>query len=273
MATIDDIKINLQRLVPRLNTSASSLWTRICEVFAYFIDIVRLEIRRSELTIAQRTRATRITTRNFYIEKALYFQEGDSLEVIDSVTQELGYSVLDESKRIIKQASIIKTTVGSAILNVATADGDKNLTRLSQAQIDAFRSYYINFIGFGAQFEIASSEPAIWNARRLYVRYYSTSNLDSVRSLIYDALHDLQLQLRSNGVVYVNEIEAYLTNLDGIRDAYFSDIYLDYDGGRIEPDDGTILLTPGFFNFNPALYDWNRGPAEEENVTIFEVET
>ena len=72
------------------------------------------------------------------------------------------------------------------------------------------------------------------------------------------------MQRRTTNILYINDIESYISGLNGIKDAYFSEIKVSQDGGITTPQDGKIVLNPGYFNFDPNLYDFTK------NITIFE---
>lgn len=257
MTSINEIWNNIQRIIPSLNTSAAGILRRITEVFGSVIDIVRLEILRSEQTIAEATKIARVTNQSYYIDQAYNYQEGDPLVVINQATQQLGYAVPDATKQIIKQASIGITSLGIFYINVATADSNNNIMRLSQAQLDAFREYYQNFIAMGAQCTVSSNDPAIFTAVNLYVRFYKTYNLDAIKASINTALHELQTVRRINSLLYINEVETYLSSLTGVRDAYFSDVAIQFNGESTFPQDGKVYLPSGYFNFDPELYNFS----------------
>lgn len=184
--------------------------------------------------------------------------------MVNEATQELGYATIDATKQIIKQASMGSNQEGLYYINVATADANNNVVSLTQDQLDAFSAYYRNFWGVGAQIQAASNAPAVLSADKLYVRFDKSYNLDAIKNSINTGLHDLQMQRRTTNILYINDIESYLSGLNGIKDAYFSEIKVSHDGDSTTPQDGKIVLNPGYFNFNPNLYDFTK------NITIFE---
>lgn len=256
---------NIRRTIPSLNTSTSSLTGRIVEVCGTFMDIVMNEILRSEQIIEAGTRRARITGLPWHLEKAYAYQEGDDLITIDESTREQGYAVIDPTKQIIKHASISSTTSGVVYINVATADADNNVVKLTPDQLAAFSSYYANFVGLGATIIPASNDPAVITADNLYIRYESTYNLDNIKDAVYKGLHDIQVNRRTSNVVYVNEIEGYLRGLPGITDAYLSNPTSMYDNLVTVPTDGSFTLVPGYFNFDPELYNF------DGTKTIFQI--
>lgn len=184
--------------------------------------------------------------------------------MVNEATQELGYATIDVTKQIIKQASMGSNQEGLYYINVATADANNNVVSLTQDQLDAFSAYYRNFWGVGAQIQAASNAPAVLSADKLYVRFDKSYNLDAIKNSINTGLHDLQMQRRTTNTLYINDIESYLSGLNGIKDAYFSEVKVSQEGSITTPQDGKIVLSPGYFNFDPNLYDFTN------NITIFE---
>lgn len=264
MSLIDTIWENVQRLIPSINTSNAGILRKIAEVVGTVLDIVRLEILRSEETISAAAKIARVTSEAWYVEKAYAYQQGDQVVVVNEATQELGYATIDATKQIIKQASIGATEEGLYYINVATSDANNNVVSLTQDQLNAFGAYYRNFWGVGAQIQAVSNPPAVLSASKLYIRFDKAYNLDTIKSSVNTGLHDLQMQRRTTNVLYINDIESYISGLNGIKDAYFSEIKVSQDSGITTPQDGKIVLNPGYFNFNPNLYDFTK------NITIFE---
>lgn len=264
MSLIDTIWENVQRLIPSINTSNAGILRKIAEVVGTVLDIVRLEILRSEETISAAAKIARVTSEAWYVEKAYAYQQGDQVVVVNEATQELGYATIDATKQIIKQASIGVTEGGLYYINVATSDANNNVVPLTQDQLNAFGAYYRNFWGIGAQIQAASNPPAVLSADKLYVRFDKSYNLDTIKNSINTGLHDLQMQRRTTNVLYINDIESYISGLNGIKDVYFSEVKVSQDGDSTTPQDGKIVLNPGYFNFDPNLYDFTK------NITIFE---
>jgi hypothetical protein len=247
-----------------MNTSNAGILRKIAEVVGTVLDIVRLEILRSEETISAAAKIARVTSEAWYVEKAYAYQQGDQVVVVNEATQELGYATIDATKQIIKQASIGATEEGLYYINVATSDANNNVVSLTQDQLNAFGAYYRNFWGVGAQIQAASNPPAVLSASKLYIRFDKAYNLDTIKNSIYTGLHDLQMQRRTTNILYINDIESYISGLNGIKYAYFSEIKVSQDSGITTPQDGKIVLNPGYFNFDPNLYDFTK------NITIFE---
>lgn len=264
MSAIDDINTNIKKAIPELNNSKASIIGRITQVIGTFIDIVRLEMLRSQQIMDQSLKDARITTSNYYISKAYAYQEGDNLIVKNELTQELTYDPIIPANQIIKQASINVTSLGVFYINVATTDKDGMNAPLSLTQINAFRSYFNNFVAVGADMNASSLTPAIFTANNLYIRYNKNYNLLDIQKNIKPLLINLQQTNRPNGVLYVNEAERILIGIEGVLDASFATPYIIWEGESIYPTAGQIDLPPGYFNFDPLFYDF------DTNKTIFE---
>lgn len=266
MSYVDDIWTNLQKVIPGINTSSTGIIQRIADVCGTFMDVVRLELLRSEQAIDQATRRARVTSESYYVDVAYKYQEGDDLIIVDQSTQELGYAEIDTTKQIIKQANIGVANIGIFYINVATSDANDNIVSLTTDQLNAFRSYYQNFVAMGAQVNVASNPPAVFTASTLYIRYERTYSLDAIKEAVNTALHELQIRKRTTNLLYVNEIEAYLKLVPGIRDAYFDQPTVIVNGITQQPDYGRFILQPGYFNFDPALYDFSQTKTQFEEV-------
>ena len=101
--TANQIKAYLANILPNLNSSASAIWTRFVDVFSTIIDILTGEIGRSNTIIETAARSLRVMGQQYYIDKALAYQEGDDLVVVNDETLAMGYAEIDTSKQIIKQ--------------------------------------------------------------------------------------------------------------------------------------------------------------------------
>lgn len=253
---IAEMEAAAKAIIPDLNISDSSIVKRILDVVAVTMNIIDEEIQNSEAIIEASPRLARITTAEYMLDVAYMYQEGDPVVIVNQATKELGYATIDSSKQIIKQANVASTQIGVVRINVATTDSNNNIVSLDQLQLDAFREYFANFTPIGLNVSIASNTPAVFDATNLYIRYHRTYNLTDIQTRIATALHDLQLVRRNSIYLYVNEIEAYLTNIEGVRDAYFLNPRLEDAEGTQTPENGRFDLNPGYFNFDPTLYTY-----------------
>ena len=131
------IIIAIQSLFQNVNTSASAIWMRLVDALSTIFNIVANEILFSEDNIANTARSLRVTRKDYYLDKALYFQYGDNLVILDNDTKEMGYNPINENNRIIKQATV-STSEGGIILNVATTDNTVHIGNCSNRHVFLF---------------------------------------------------------------------------------------------------------------------------------------
>lgn len=263
MSKTEDLLANIRAIIPGLNASSAGIIPRILEAVGTFMDEVSLEAERSIEVIEERVRELRPTTPNWYISKAYEFQYGDNLVIKDQSTQEPGYAVISPEKQIIKQAIIGTDLNGTYWINVATTDADGNLVQLDADQLSEFRTYFIKMTGFGATITVSSNPIAVFNADRLIIRYSALYSLSEIKDQVKTLLRALQVDQRYLQVVYVNQIEtALIDGIEGVVDAYFSNIVVTQDGATESPTDGAIRLQTAGFNFDPTFFDDASGKIE-----------
>lgn len=255
MATIDTIKTSVSKIVPELsNKSASALWARLCETFAAVVDTTILNMSNSEEVIRNAALNLRVAGEQYYVDKVLAFQEGDSLVIVDPTTYSYGYATVDESKQIIKQVTVSADTSSAEIrVNAATQDADGYNKLLTADQTTALQNYLQRLAPLGIAVNVSSPEKVSEiTADRLFVRYYKSYSLPVVQQAVKNILISTQGMLIGGDPIYVNDIEGAIKNIDGVRDAWF--LNLKYDTYKT-PVNGVITPASGFFNFSSNLID------------------
>lgn len=268
MANYNNIANRVQRAIPEAsNTSGASIWRRMAAVFASVIDIVQLEMSRSEQRISDAARNLRVMGKQYYIDTARAYQDGSSLTIVDAETLREGYAVADPSKQIIKQVAVAVTAPGDIQVSVATTDADGNLVALSLAQLDDFQSYMTHFTPIGMSVTAKSAAPDVVGATNLFVRYSSEYGLAVIQQELEQVLRKFQTTFNADVPLYVNDVVAAIKTVAGVRDAWFEGLnatYIDQSGFHtVTPEGGRLTLNAGYFNFNPAIYDWT------SSVTVF----
>lgn len=253
MATIDTIRQSIQNIAPSLsNTSTSALWNRIASVFAAVIDTTTLNMSNSEEVIRNTALNLRVAGEQYYVDKALAFQEGDSLVIVDPSTYRYGYATIDESKQIIKQVTVSAVPSSATVnVNAAKQDSDGYNVALSETEAASLQNYLQRLAPLGISVKVAKIDAVSEvTAQRLFVRYYKSYSLPVIQQAVKSALISTQGMLVGGDPIYVNDLESALKAIDGVRDAWFNN--LTYDGSR-QPTNGIITPKSGFFNFSDAL--------------------
>ena len=253
MATIDTIRQSVQKVAPELdNTSVSALWNRICSVFAAVIDTVTLNMSNSEEVVRNTALNLRVAGEQYYVDKALAYQDGDSLVIVDPSTYRYGYATVDESKQIVKQVTVTAVPFAATIkVNAAKQDSDGYNVALSETEAVSLQNYLQRLAPLGISVEVSVIDAVSEvTAQRLFVRYYKSYSLTVIHQAVKSAMISTQGMLVGGDPIYVNDLESALKNIDGVRDAWF--LNLTYDDGQ-QPADGVITPKSGFFNFSEAL--------------------
>lgn len=264
MATsADRIKQRIQQIIPEFNNiSNASIYKRICDVLGVEIDTVNLEFIRSEQIIENSSINKRAFSKQWYIDTAYNFQFGDNLVIVDESTQREGYKVIDPSKRVIKQVGISINDNGIILIKVATSESNNELIPLSPDMQREFTTYINRFIPLGLT-AIVTSQPAdVFHSSNLYIYYRNDYSLISLQQKLRTELQNFQLAFNSDVPLYINDVESKIREIEGVRDAYFSNPYITYIENGVTkttyPINNIITLQAGYFNFDPVLYDFTK---------------
>lgn len=246
MATADTIKANLISLGFD-NPSDTALYNKIAEAIGIPIDNTITEFTNSENNILNIINTQRYGKSGYYTAKALAFQFGDDL-IIDPVTLENVYAVLDTSKQIINQAAFEEFMSGNAselFLKVATLDAVSGLLiPLTTPQFDAFSDYFVNFEIPGLPVTIVSN-PANILTFQAAATYFATYNLTTLQSNLQTALTNFQKTFPFNGELFSGDLQDYIKqNVPGMRDFFVFNTTID-----TAPFSGSINLAAGYFNY------------------------
>ena len=135
---------NAQALLANLTTTSKvARWRLYYWVVAFVTWSLETLFDNHKIEVENIIAASQPGTALWYRDRALEFQLGDSLSLIDNKWQ---YAVKDATKQIIKQCAVIDSN--KAIIKIATADANNNFIPITINQFNAFNAY-INKIKFG----------------------------------------------------------------------------------------------------------------------------
>lgn len=251
--TQDLISANLSTLEEFDNPSAEALYKKIAQSVGDNIDLTLREFSNSENRILKIINDQRYGRSGYYEAAALAFQFGDDL-VVDPVTFDDVYSVIDPSKQIIAQAAFEEIVSGSSselFLKVAKLDPLQNiLVQLSQDEQAEFADYYKNFEIPGLPIGIVAL-PANLLGFSSVATYFKTYNLATLKTNLAQALINFRNTFQFNGEFFNGDLQDYLKQtVPGMRDFFISSTTIDG-----EPFSGAISLTAGYFNFIAGILD------------------
>lgn len=242
MATQDQITANLIALGFD-NPSQAAIYNKIAEACGLVIDSTLTEINNSETEIFNIINTQRYGKSGYYTGKALAFQFGDNL-IIDPVTFDYIYAVIDATKQIVKQAAF-EDISAQLFIKIATLNNTTGLLEpLTIAQYNAFVNYF-------KVFEIPGLPVTIINlpGNILYFNatatYFATYDLPTLQTNLLNALNNFRSSFTFNGTFYDGDLETYIkTNVPGIRDFFINNTLIDG-----VPFSGSIALPAGYFNY------------------------
>jgi hypothetical protein len=248
MATQDQITANLIALGFN-NPSQAAIYNKLAEAFGLVIDSTLTELNNSEVAIFDIINTQRYGKSGYYTGKALAFQFGDNL-VIDPVTFDYIYAVIDAVKQIVKQAAF-EDISGELFLKIATLNSTTGLLEpLTTAQYNAFVNYF-------TVFEIPGLPVTILNlpGNILYfsatATFFATYDLPTLQTNLLNAMNNFRSSFTFNGTFYDGDLEQYIkNNVPGVRDFFINNTLI--DGA---PFAGSISLKAGYFNYVNNIQD------------------
>lgn len=161
-------------------------------------------------------------TPSYYVNALLKYQNGDTLKVREDGLG-FGYETVDETKRIITQASYQEDTNEQSldtklILKVAKGESG-SLEPLTSDELIMAKAY-INQIKFaGTNIEVVSNKGDIL-IPRLTVYYDGAITEEAMRTNIDNALYSYIMETKFNSAIYTSSIVQCLKSTEHVTDVY-----------------------------------------------------
>lgn len=240
---------NAANLLAEVNSKSKvALWRLFAWLiaFAHYLQWTRFMLFKSEVqAIAD---AAQPPTAAWYLARVKEFQYGDIYQVINGVPK---YATIDPAKQIIKRAAIVKVG-GSALVKVASEDGDGNATQLTELQMQAFATYVDEFAIPGSDLQLVSLNKDLLklfltvNYKGIYSPVDITTNVDSaVRSY----LKNLDFE---KGLLKTNDLITAIRAVEGVDDVLITTIEAKKNTGTYAPVVGNYPTSSGYIDIDPA---------------------
>jgi hypothetical protein len=229
-----------------LSDSNFSVWMMFVDAITSVVYTFELIMDKFKSDIEAKIVAQRIGSRTWYIDIAKKFQLGDSLTFTDDGI--LTYLIEDETKKIIKSASVIQI---DDLLIVKVAKLNSNvLTTLSDEELLQFSSYMTNVMIAGTNLSAVSLTADIIyiDADIYYNPIYSTID---VQADLDEALVNFQTTFVFDNFFVLNDFIDYLRQYDSIADVVFNSI-TGTNGGTPAPIVRKYELMSGYFNYDES---------------------
>jgi hypothetical protein len=192
--------------------SQSAIWLLWVNIFAFahfllesLFDIFKEEVNQ---TIAQR----RLGTPSWYVQSALEFQQGDTLNAFGK------YELIDDTKKIVKKASFKESSNGELTLKVAKQGSQ--LEPLDSGELLQFKNYVDEIKFAGTRINIVSLNADIlnFNAQIYYEGLYAEN---TIKQNIINAINEYLLNLAFDGTISKADLIAKIRNVQGIKEVNF----------------------------------------------------
>ena len=225
----------------KLSIMNAITWTVSAAIYTFetLLDVLAVDI--SEV-INNRVNGTP----TFYVNALLQYQKGDELTVREDGLA-FGYASIDETKRIITQASYSESSSdenadNKLILKVATG-GTGELHAIDPEELPLLRSYIDKIKFAGTRIEVTSLEGDVL-VPQLSVYYDGAVSESEMYGNIEQALNKYIMDANFDSTVYVSDIIAAIREAGHVTDVYIDPAATPQQGIFIASYDADGHITP-----------------------------
>lgn len=246
MATEDQISSSLQALGFD-DPATLALFEKVAQAIGIPIDNTLQEFVNNQNAMLSTVTTKNYGKDNYYTSGAKAFQLGDDL-VVDPLTGNNYYAVIDPAKQIVTQAAFSELGAGANVqcyLKIAKKDAPTGLlVPLDGNELAAFTSYFLTLEIPGIKITIVN-KPANILAFNGVMTYYKTYNLTNLQTTFATVLAAFRDTFDFDGEFFNGDLEDYVkANVPGCRNFFISGTTL--DGTAFN---GSTLLGAGYFNY------------------------
>jgi hypothetical protein len=235
------------------STSKTSAWRLILWVVAFGIWIHENLWDQVKIDLADLSRKTPAGTPIWYVERALEYQHGDTLQW--SGSQYL-YLTLNEAAQVVDQAAV--AVDGDKVYIKAAKEGSSGLEALSVAEKDGLQAYLDDIKFVGTKLEVVSQAPDELSAiLRVFVDTSVISLTgESVASLgVFPVVDEITAYLEGlsfGGVFRIGELIKRLQALPGVVNAVPVAFQGKQTGGSYTPIVDNYVAVAGYMKIDTA---------------------
>lgn len=204
------LKIALSQL-----SSNGSIESKIIDVVGTVADTYALELDNTKNVINNALANQKVTGIEYYRQKAIAFQLGDSLSY-DPVNFGGYYPQITPEKQIIKQAYITGAFPDFYLL-VNKIGSDGHLDVLTEAEMNGFTTYFAAFQPIGMHLNLASLMPAVISDPNMVIYVQAGSDASTIANQINNAFTAHESILRRSNIVALTELEDIIQSVAGVR--------------------------------------------------------
>ena len=206
-------EVTSEPLLSDLNSpSQTAIYQLWLDIWAFVSWLLVSNWVRYEAKIKEAARAAVPHNTYWYAQRAREFQLGD---VLDATTGTVAYPAIDESKQIIKAASI-KEIDGGIIIKVAKLQGSQ-LVALSSTELLAFEGYINQIKDAGVITQIISQNSDLLKINA-EVFYDPIIPIGTIQTNVETAINDFLKAIPFDGIIRTNDLIAAIRAVEGITD-------------------------------------------------------
>lgn len=256
MGAVTTILDALKKVWPQLSVSNGSIESKIIDVVGTYADAEMLERENTLQVINDALVNQKITNENYYRRKAVGFQLGDTL-LYDPINQGAYYAVIDETKRLVKQSYVVGSHPQFTLLvNAIGTDG--HLRKLTDDELNAFKTYFLAFQPIGLLLNIASFDVAKITDPDMVVYVQAGVDAATAADAINANLTAYESVFRETNLVSLSEIEDVIRQFSGVKAVGFVrpiayETQLNGSISQTPPVNGVFTLTNGAFTFGTTI--------------------
>lgn len=189
----------------------ASLWAYLSWLLHSFWIVYQARLKKAALEVIPHNE-------HWYSVKALQFQLGDTL---DATNGKVIYPLIDESKQIVKAASVKSTSNGDVILKVAKKNA-LGLEPLSSPELIAFRGYMNSIQDAGVSLFVVSQNADLLKVL-IDVYYNPIIPLATMRANVEVAINNYLQNLPFDGIVRITKLIDAIQAVEGVVDIEIKD--------------------------------------------------
>jgi len=229
--------------------SAMAIWRLAIDMVSFAIwvheglwELFKLEVEALEASAY-------VHTDGWYAERMLEYQHGDAL-VVDDVTKQPSYAVLDESKRVITQVAV----VGEGISLIKCAKGGAgSLEALDSAELTGALSYLRDIQSPGIQIGLVSLNADLLKlVGQVKYKGTLTDAQVQVEAAVDEFLSDLNA-FNFNGELKRSDLISYVRSKDRIEDFFLTGFEGKRDGGAYQNIERAYFPFAGYSKVDPSF--------------------
>lgn len=236
------------------NPSAVAIWRVWLYIVAVLTHINDLLFDKYQEDVDAKIKTSRWATFEFLQDKALAFQNGDSLIWNGS---QFVYPAIDEAAQIVKRAAVVPA--GNRILfKVAKLDGNDEPTPLTSGEKTSFTAYINDLVYPGTQYSVISEDsdelkldldivfdPLVLNPDGSLIS-------DNTVFPVVEAINGYVGNLPFNGVINLTALVDAIQAAQGVVDPVLNSAFSKYGGLAYIPADKNIVPNAGHAKLNES---------------------